>query len=952
MVTSFFEQLNELKTVVSSSAPIEERLVRIEPLLRDEDLQREFWNLLDDERWVPVLKKAGMFDHPPAPKQVSGERISFPYWGQSKYLAKVASRLPSEVAAIFAGLNTENVSIIGDMLDAARVIPIGEATALVPAVRRAAAARTLWVHWKDASDFCVRLAQEGEGGISLLLAEALFAPKGTDVKAGPIQSEIYWYREGLRKVTPILAKTSTWAFLPMISDWLEALVRSSKNVDFETGDDYSYIWRPAIEEHEQNNDHNLVSAVLGCVRDAFEVGIRAGEISLAAALDLLDSRELAVFRRIRIHLLAEFGDQEGLRVTHTILDRNLFDDHRLKHEYSRLVGRQLACIEVADREQWYRWVDEGPDMSDFDENVRSQLQREPTASDRQSRIDYWKFEKLHWVHDALEGPRREFYERMLAEHGTPELADLNIRTGTVLSEETPTTADRLSSMTFEQAVDWVSSWQPARNQVLGASVSGLSAIFGEYVARRPEEFSRKAPILRDRPQSFVSTYIKQMSVAIKAGREVFLLPVLELCEWVVGLPVDEGWQSVRDEISELIQTACQATRENRPLFNLSDFRRGFWTLLSHLYRDRSKSYIIRETSSDDLRLRDYFDLGLNSPRGRAVAAGLDFARWVALHLTAAKGGQDAVPGGMQSIPELGELLEWQIDTENQSLEAMAMIGARMGVINWIDGGWLANNAHRLFSLERLEQAPQHAFGWAAWNAFLVWVRPHIVFYRALHDQFVYAVRQSALVKVNKQDRPQPMYRLGEHLMVLYGRGQLPLNDRVLEAFLRDAHPAIRRHAIGSIGSSFSRELLPLEVVERFMALWDGYWGDRGKSDAMEDPEAVLFGSWFSSGIFPQKWALRSLEEFVEVVPVPEPDHSVIDRLAKDAHVDILQAIRIVDRMVRGDHESWRIHGWEESLKLVLEGAIRSGAGARASASEVIDYLGRRGYTTFGALLVS
>jgi hypothetical protein len=948
MVSGFFEELEKVKAVLSASAPLEEKLARIKPILADDDVQREFWNLLDDERWVPILKQAGIFDHPPSPEPLGRGGVRFPSWAASKYLARVAGRLPSEVAAVFAGMETENISVIGDMLDAAEAMPIGDAASLVPAVRRAAAAGILWVHFKDASELCVRLAEEGEADLSLSLAEALFAPRGENLK--PSRSDSYWYKDGLRKVTPILATLRAQTFLPVLCNWLEGLVRSSKSIDNESGDDYSYIWRPAIEEHEQNHEYDLVGVVVGSVREGFEFAIHKGGMSLISALELLGSRRLTIFRRLSLHLLAEFGDQGPDLVTQTILDRNLFDDHHIKHEYARLVSLQLPKIQSTAREEWFRWVDAGPDMSAFDDHVRRNLRREPTETDRRSRIDYWKFQKLHWVRDVLDGKRRAFYEGMLAEHGTPEMADLNIRTSVGWGEQSPTTVEQLMAVTFDEAIEQVASWKPA--DAFGPSFGGLLSTFGDYVSRNPEEFSRNAQSLKRRPPSFVSAYLRQMTVALKGGREIYLSTVLALCEWVVAQSANEEWQSARDDVSALVEAVCEATCEKGiPKFGLNEFRDSLWGLVQGLYRDRSKSYIVRETSSDDLRMHDYLDIGMNSPRGKAVEAGLAFARWVALHL-AEEGKPDSVPGGMEAVPELRELLEWQIDPKNQSLEAMAIIGSRIGVINWIDTPWLVKNAHRLFNLERIEEVPDEAFGWAAWNAFLAWVQPHIVFYRALQQQFGYAVRHAAVVEVDRENHDQPMFRLGEHLMVLYGRGQLTLRDAVIQEFLNSAQPPIRRHAIGFVGSSLGHENIPADVIDRFMALWDVYWAGHGKRDATEDPDAVLFGSWFSAGEFPDEWALKSLHDFVEVVPVPEPEHLVMERLAKVAHIDIVKSVQVVARMVRGDRDGWRIHGWLEPAKSILELAVKSGGAARVEAEKVIDFLGRQGHTAFGALLAT
>ena len=507
------------------------------------------------------------------------------------------------------------------------------------------------------------------------------------------------------------------------------------------------------------------------------------------------------------------------------------------------------------------------------------------------------------------------------------------------------------AVTFEEATEWVSSWKPS--DAFGSSYGGLASTFGDYVSRNPGEFSRKAQSLRERPPSFVSSYLRQMTAAVKAGREIDLPAVLDLCMWGVDRPIDGEWQAVRDEISTLIDTACQATGENnKPRFGLHECRKPFWTLVRALCGDRSRSYIVRDTSSDDLRVHDYLDLGMNSPRGKAVGAGLTFARWVALHLAGDGGTQNAVPGGMLAIQELQELVEGQIDPQNRSLEAMAIIGSRIGVINWIDARWLAENTDRLFDLERVEESPANAFGWAAWNAFLVWVSPHIVFYRAFKKQFHYAVRQAGVVEIDKQEHHQPMFRLGEHLMLLYGRGQLALREEVLQDFLSTARAPIRRHAIGFVGSSFGHEEVPSGVVERFMALWDAYWAGHGRSDAADNPGAVLLGSWFASGEFPDDWALSSLHEYVEVVAVPEPEHLVVERLAKIAETDITKAVRIVERMVKGDCEGWRIHGWQEPARAILAQALKAGGAARGEAEQVIDFLGRRGYTAFGALLAS
>jgi hypothetical protein len=129
-----------------------------------------------------------------------------------------------------------------------------------------------------------------------------------------------------------------------------------------------------------------------------------------------------------------------------------------------------------------------------------------------------------------------------------------------------------------------------------------------------------------------------------------------------------------------------------------------------------------------------------------------------------------------------------------------------------------------------------------------------------------------------------------------------------------------------------------------------YWKGLGPTDATERPGSRLFGTWFVSKQFPDVWALQKLAEFVQIDPKPQPDYHIGQRLGEIAHVDIEKAVRILDLMVHGDQEGWRIYGWKDAAYSILEQAMKSPDNIRQQAERLIDYFGRRGYTEFGALL--
>jgi hypothetical protein len=966
--STFFSKVKSLQAILAHHAGMPTALPELKDLLGDTDVRREFFNGLDRADWVSPLRDQGYFNNPPDVLRLADGGEQHPQWTEGRYLSRVAARAASEVLSVLVNVATDNVSVVGNLLDAALAMPPEKAASLVAKLSEAARKETLWAHFDHASDLCAQFAKGGQGKAALMLANILFDPRESDKKQHLGRRDEYLYKDGLKKVVPILSAQKGEDFLPQMCGWLEAVIAVREHIDTNSGDDHSYWWRPAVEEHEQNRDYELAGVLAGLLREGFEQAISGGGLSFANSLEILAARGFLIFSRIKVHLINEFAEANAALARRTMMDRDMFDDFRHKHEYARLVGRRLGLLTADQRQTWFSWVDAGPDLKEWDARVSEELGRELTDEERLDRKKYWQFEKLHCVRTHLDGGRRAFYEEMLAKHGEPELADLNSRISSGWGGGgSAITLKELSGWTFEEAVERVSSWVPAQRAGFGPDLEGLAAAFGEYVGTKPEEFSAKAGLLRGRPPLFVRSFISKMTEAVKADRNVDLPAIVGLCLWVIEQPpseetspaegqgalIDKSWQWTRDEISRLAQAIFQAKADDRPKYPLKAFREPMWRIVDDLGRDSAGSYIVHDTSKDDPRAHDYLTLGINSPRGRGVEAALEYARWVSNHIKTVDGKQISVPGGFESMPEVRAMLELQLSEQHRSIQAMAVIGSRLGLIYWVDRGWLAANVARLFDLERIEASPSATQGWAAWNAFLVWVPPHIEYYRLFRRQYAFAVEQAASTALDESSHENPMGHLGEHLMILYGRGELSLEDdgRVLTRFIAEATADIRRHAIEFVGHVLHNEpTLPQEFVDRYQKLWDVYWAGKGRIDAQQKPGAFLFGSWFSSGRFDPSWGISRLRDFVEAVPVPEPSPQVVEELAKVASIDLQRAVEILDRMVHGDPEGWHVRMWMDSAKEILEQAMRAGAGSRASAERVIDYLGRRGYTAVGELL--
>jgi len=971
---SFFDRLSRIQDALDSHDGAPSALPLIETYLCDPEVRREFLTrILNRADWVTALHKAGYFNDPPEPMQTREGGVKHPPWPESQYLAKMAKLMPEEVASIFANLETDNITVIGDMIDASLAMPAEFAARLVPKISRAAKSGSLWSYYfKEASKLCIRLAEGGEVSSAISLAEALFTPQFEQGQEKPSRIDEYWYKDGIKKVIPALVKREPRKFLVKLCQWLKSFVDAKNGSDPESGKDLSYLWRPAIEEHGQNPDYDFAGAMVGFVRQGFEQAIREGGLSLTKALEIVNGYSYIIFKRIGIHLINEFSDQDVELARQTMMTEDLFNVFRFKHEYAMLVGSRFNLLTQEESDKWFGWVDRGPDMDSYSKSFQEREGRDPSDDEKQKRKDYWQFEKLHWIRKHLEGKRLEFYKKMREEHPEPEMADLNVYMGpTRWGSESPMNVVELGKLTFEQAVERVSAWKADEaRKFMGPDVEGLAETFGKYVAANPVAFSEKAEVLIGRPPIYVRTFIDKMAEAVKTGKGINVSAVLKLCQWVLNRPpdelaisvkdedefVDKNWLGSRDAICELIQQICQAKVDEKtdtPRYPMEELRDPISQAINKLYQAPAESYIVHDISKDDPRVNDYLMMGMNSARGRALEAALDYARWIANHIKKPEGNHDVIAGGFSAMPEVRDILEWNIAPDNRSYEALAVIGSRISLIYWIDKDWLANNSERLFSLKDVEESPQNAPGWAAWNAFLVWQNPHIEYYRLFKEQYAYAVAQSAKVTPVEKTRENPMNRLGEHLMILYGRGQLGLDDDagLLRRFLSDSHPDIRRHAVGSVGFSLeSDQKIPEQIINRFMPLWETYWQGAGKKDAEEKPDSFMFGTWFAYGQFPEGWALEQLEKFVEVTGKAEPHGEVMEQLAKVSPSGVARAVRILDQMVRGDKEGWRTYEWKDSARQILKMAMGTGGEARTQAEQVINFLGRRGFAEFGKLL--
>jgi hypothetical protein len=120
----------------------------------------------------------------------------------------------------------------------------------------------------------------------------------------------------------------------------------------------------------------------------------------------------------------------------------------------------------------------------------------------------------------------------------------------------------------------------------------------------------------------------------------------------------------------------------------------------------------------------------------------------------------------------------------------------------------------------------------------------------LRDRYLKAIERLGEPRPEAGHTQDPRERLAEHLMLLYGWGQLRLNDVLLLEFFAKAPDSVRGHAMRFIGFGLyhDKQTMAPETMERLTALCD----DRLKvARATHDrsahkAELAALGWWFAN----------------------------------------------------------------------------------------------------------
>jgi hypothetical protein len=933
-----------------------------------------FFDNLNSPEWIEPLYERGMFQNPPKP-ECEGDSIGFPIWPESRYLARMATAAPEKVLEIALKIPyTENVRVYEDLADAALGMPATLAARLVPKAKDWLKKPYKMLLPEKLGELVTHLSKGGQINDAVDLAGAILEvlpdpreEEESETGRTPLFSpephariDVWDYKRILEKQVPGLIESAGLGLLSMLCDRLyNAVLFSRSKRQIVDQEDYSYIWRPAIEEHGQNRDHDIRGFLISAVRDAGEKLI---ESEGKSALDLIEKGPLKVFLRIGLYLRRRFPDLDPEGTESLITKPSIYDDISIWHEFFRLLKDSFGSFSEESQREYLSLVRKGPEPEDIRGWAEYQAE-ERNHQVNQEEIDryvrHWQYEKLIPIQTYLDDEWRKRFDRFKQEFGEPEHPSFHVHVGaTWIGPTSPKDMEELRSMTIDELIPFLKSWQPS-GQHMSPSPEGLGRQLAALVKSEPDRFAEQASKFKGIEPTYVRAILSGLRDAIKDGRSLRWLSVIDLCQWAVGQPRetpsrgipyanrDPGWGWARKSMADLLSAGFEPGEAETPF----GCRSSVWAVIKPITDDPEPTH--EDESKRNGTELDPASLSINTARGEALHAVVRYALWVRRNIEKGVDAKLRLERGFDEMPEVREVFNRHLDLDHdKSLAIRSVYGQWFPWLVLLDSGWAAKNLPSIFPRE---DALRDYYK-AAWDTYLLFCRPYDKVLDLLYEEYERAIKRLGNSRQEKRRHDDPEERLAEHLMSYYWRGKLNLDDPkgLIAQFYDKASGSLCAHAIEFMGRTLYRtkEEIDPETLGRFQKLWEQRIAIIKAEDSREGKiESSAFGWWFASGNLDDSWSITQLKEVLDIADNIEPNHLVVERLATLVNTMPMASVYCLRKLVESDRKGWHIEGWRRHARTILTIAIQSDdAKAREASIDLIHTLGARGFRGFRDLL--
>lgn len=936
----------------SLKKPTHEQIQRVASKLQTAEHVRYFFQGLQNPAWIEPLEAAGYFKRSPEPIR-EGEYIRFPPWAQSQYLARMAGEAPEGVLALIKDIKTTNPVIQSDFIDATLRMPAEYAAQLIPVVTGWLSQEYFRLPPDRLGDLVQHLIEGGEAEAAFSLADPLLAVqvdprtvgRDTAISFGPRASsrlETWDYERLLERTLSALVRIDPLRALHLVCD---KLLKALEIEGIRDGDDFSSIWLEYLTSKQTSGE---IKSVLGiAVRQTGDKLVGYAPTLVCDAVTLLEAYGFSIFYRVATHLIMKADSINLARSRLTSTD--YLCKSGIRRERDALLRSFFGRLHEGEQERIAQFLTREPDTAHFGQWYEEVHAKPPPVDEVEKyKREVW-LKELSPIGDQLKGKWDDLYKGLIIEFGEPKPEGPII--SSYVGPTSPLAKEQLLAMGPGEVIQHLRDWRPRRER-WSPSPRGLGRELAEVVAEAPDRFLAKSEELRlGIHPTYLSHLIAGLRSAIAKEKTLDWSATLSLLLYVTHhdrfevapsievadrFDIDQTWESARLNAAHLLEAALS---KNDVPFTL---RKEVWQALEPLLADPDPTPEYEaEYGGENM---EPFTLAINSVRGEAMHALLQYALWCARHLRPDDARLAAGPI-LDELPEVYRILEEKLDPSSEpSLSVRSVYGRFFPWLALLSRPWAQAAVGRIFP----PGEAQCDLRLAAWESYLTFCNFYYPVYTLLEGEYRRAVTELSDTSKKPDKRVDPHRRLTEHIGVLYLLGHSPIGreDSLLQEFFSRATPFLRAELISFIGRWMEKwtERPSDEIIERLMHLWElrlEVLRDAPPGERQE--ELAEFGWWFIWDVLPTDWLVKSLLLTVKLTEGHiEGEFKLLPKLATIGEQLPYECVAILSAMIDSVSSALDLYQIRRYAKPILEFALRGGKDAQTEAVAANDKFMKRG----------
>lgn len=925
----FYDKAKSLDALKEEKHPQKEQIEEVLSALQNESLRRYFFYELNNPAWVVPLKDKGVLVSPPEPIKLEKGLVRYPSWEAGEYLARVSQHCPKEVVEIISDLSDrENISAQTNLVDAAVNIPATYSAKIVPILIKWLKQGYHFYLYHRAGELVIKLAKEKKWKAAMELFLVL-------LEQSKEQHEIH---ETLKKLVKTTAETQLFKALDLLEKSIHQIIIKSKK------DEHGYIWRPSIEDHQQNvASYDTKDLLISSTRDILKKCVKEDADKSRLRLEKYLKDKYKMYWRLAINTITQCPEELKDLIFPILNDEKYLYEGEVHHEYFELIKTGFPLLPDDEKKVFVDLIKRGP-KKEIDEHYKQ----------------CWIRDRLWIIQEHLNADLKKKLSKIVDIYEEPEHPEFRTYMRSWVGPESPMTKEELEKFTTEQLIALLIEWKP-KEKHFAPSPEGLARDLETIVSENPSEYVEKTEsFLDDRMRPVYCFYfLWGLRSAVGKGKGFPWEPVLTFCEKIIvkrskfiaeqEQEEEENYDDVRCAVANLLQDAVSGEKSPLPIELMPRVRD---ILLSPTLINNPQPTLEYEAKSDPI------NLSINTVRGVAMHALINYAWKRAWLIEEAKKKNDTdnlnilnAEGGSleQTVKDaLNKKLDRNIE---KTLTIHSIYGRYFPQLHHIDKDWATKLIPKIFPTSDNERR----YWEIAWKAYVFYNRFYDQMYKLLKEHYTKAVQELDGKEVKESE--ESSRRLAGHFMIAYLRGLESLEDResLLNMFLSKASDQLRSTCVWTLKGLLDAEEKgePSDEWQKLKKYWENrvtVANSAGKPNEYQN-EIGAFTLWFDK--VPEE--LCDISELVEQTTKYVKDSTdilhLIDYICSNSDECPLEAVKILDVLVNKT-TIINLQSKIDQIKIILTTCIACGGEGKNIAISIIHRFGELGSFEFKELLES